>query len=1038
MMEHASHTSRIPPDAAHQPDVDSDSIDFGTLARTLWSYRRVILLGTGAVLALYGLFLLSSLILRPVRQEGILAFRLPFSELEYPNRAKFSPDDIIAIPVLQEVFLTNQLERYGDFTTFRSGFLVAKSSAQLDMLASEYRARLAEPRLAAGDRARIELEFDNKRQLLLAEPAYALTFTRASRRTEMPRLLINKVLVDVLATWARQADERKGVLRANVVFFSRTALRKDFFGAEEPIIGADILRIRARRILESLATLGEVQGSAAARVGDAEDWLSLADAQGRVQDTLSVGIRPAITQMQAIGVMRSPQAVRSYFESRLQDAQAQRDEAARRVVAIRQSLSEYAAERSETRPQSGPGEESRTTGPRPQPGAALPAAPAGGAGAFFDSIVQLSTRRQDATYRQTMVTRLLRESDRLAEKELELQHYQSLAGAIGAPGARSVRELPPSLQLQLEQVIGQLEQAVDGVATVYRQLLERNLTSQTMLYSLTEPFVLTTRNGLSGVRTGLGTARVARRVRDAASSGVPDPRRLRGQGRGGAVSRAKRDLGKRLFRPSVILPLLVLAAIVAAYAWLPVERTGTIPLQLLFDGADRGRYPNGTPFSAQEIIEPPVLREVLRRLEMSGRGSFEAFSGGFFVTQSSLDLERVHDTYRALLDDANLSPVDRSRLESEYRSRLTSAAGEPELLLGFRQPPDFSELSPTEVERILNETLITWAEAAEKLKGALRFDINVVGPRLVERQATDNREFLVAVDSLRVPLVRMLTTIEDMERVPGFAGATLEKERLTIDDVRAEVNDLLELRVQPLLRQGVVGGYAHDAEAVLSYFRSRRQQVGESRQLAALRASSAQEALRDYATRPNAVAAGAPAAQGDGTTLIPQVNEAFLERLLQLSDGANDVQFRQRLTDQVVRSRLRLARFEREDAYYAQALTLVAGLRSGALRDVDAGYVRARAELSAALDAATRSAGLVNRLYEDVSRRSLGNAGEMYRRIRSFSFETRRAVGARRGGIAALTVLLGALALGRLLERWFSGAGWRRAPRRPAVPPAHA
>src|SRR5689334_9419514 len=45
---------------------------------------------------------------------------------------------------------------------------------------------------------------------------------------------------------------------------------------------------------------------------------------------------------------------------------------------------------------------------------------------------------------------------------------------------------------------------------------------------------------------------------------------------------------------------------------LPTERTASIQVRLLFDGAAESRYPNGTPFSPAEIVATPVLSEVYR------------------------------------------------------------------------------------------------------------------------------------------------------------------------------------------------------------------------------------------------------------------------------------------------------------------------------------------------------------------------------------------------------------------------------------------
>src|SRR5689334_2215869 len=44
----------------------------------------------------------------------------------------------------------------------------------------------------------------------------------------------------------------------------------------------------------------------------------------------------------------------------------------------------------------------------------------------------------------------------------------------------------------------------------------------------------------------------------------------------------------------------------------PTERLSSVPFRLLFDGAEKGEYPNGTLFSTSEIVAGPVLTEVFK------------------------------------------------------------------------------------------------------------------------------------------------------------------------------------------------------------------------------------------------------------------------------------------------------------------------------------------------------------------------------------------------------------------------------------------
>ena len=49
-----------------------------------------------------------------------------------------------------------------------------------------------------------------------------------------------------------------------------------------------------------------------------------------------------------------------------------------------------------------------------------------------------------------------------------------------------------------------------------------------------------------------------------------------------------------------------------AYVWYPNQKTAQIGFRLLFEGADKGEYPNGTPFGPSDITSTPILEQVYK------------------------------------------------------------------------------------------------------------------------------------------------------------------------------------------------------------------------------------------------------------------------------------------------------------------------------------------------------------------------------------------------------------------------------------------
>jgi hypothetical protein len=486
-------------------------------------------------------------------------------------------------------------------------------------------------------------------------------------------------------------------------------------------------------------------------------------------------------------------------------------------------------------------------------------------------------------------------------------------------------------------------------------------------------------------------------------------------------TRARRN---RLLDPLLWLPLLGLITVLTVYFVLPVEHVGVVGIRLLFDGADRGRYPNGIPFSDEEIISRPTLKRLYDG-GFADRGPFDAFASSFFVVRSTRDLQLVNQAYGAQLADTRLSPVDRARIESEYRARLESTGREPELLLGLRQPFADKPLSDDEMQALLDAALKEWVRAAEEVQGALRYDIDVVGGDVVERGGQVQREVLIRLDALRVALRRELQTIDRMATQPGFAGVVLPGDNLSTDGVRAEVTDLLELRVQPLMRLALTRGVRESQDEVVTYFDARLAHASRRRASLAQQVSGLREALQDYAGRAEAAVASGSGAARDGTTLMPQMSDDFLDKLFAAAGAANDLQFRQRLTDDIVELDLQLAQAGREEAYYQQLLAAVKGMPP---RGGD-GAGPLGGEIEAMEAAAAASARLTQRLYEEVSRLSLGAHQGFYQVSREFELRTNRSMSETRLALACLVAFLVCIIVAwglRHRQRWWTWASWRR------------
>ena len=94
-----------------------------------------------------------------------------------------------------------------------------------------------------------------------------------------------------------------------------------------------------------------------------------------------------------------------------------------------------------------------------------------------------------------------------------------------------------------------------------------------------------------------------------------------------------------------------------------------------FPSAKSGRYPNNSPFSINEILDPAILDVVYDQLDL---GKYEVdhnqFYGSFYIRPFVLAKSEIAERFRQQLADRRLSFVERERLEQQLKIQLAQAS----------------------------------------------------------------------------------------------------------------------------------------------------------------------------------------------------------------------------------------------------------------------------------------------------------------------------------------------------------------------------
>jgi hypothetical protein len=483
---------------------DDDTISLWPLVLRLWHYRMVIILASVVTVGVIGLALGWATLRAPTQQTARVGFRLMFQGAEkgqYPNGTPFGPSDITSTPILTDVYKANKLEPYGTFDAFKAAIFAQQSNRRLKSLEDEYRLKLADTKLDSYGRQRYEREFDVKSKGF-ASADFEMTFVQMSLFNEMPATLANKVLSDILISFAKDAGETKGVLKYGLSIPTRNMVPSNLIEEEDYIVAFDMLRDVVRKSRVAATALEAIPGANAVRVGPSR--LALTDIQSRLDNLLRFGIDPMIGFVRAVGVTKNATLTIQYLRNRLFTIRLGRDTAKRQVVVYEESLRNYVSQR--------PGASSDGAGITGRANAL------GGAGntstvipqlgdSFFDRLIELGTKGDDTAFRQAMVKDATAAGMKLVDFEAEQTYYEDLLKAFeGAPkatDAASSKQFFDVFQVRYPRTLKELLTAIDDVNLLYDTLSQHNLNPVTSLITITNPPAVTTQSTLPAARMRL-------------------------------------------------------------------------------------------------------------------------------------------------------------------------------------------------------------------------------------------------------------------------------------------------------------------------------------------------------------------------------------------------------------------------------------------------------------------------------------------------------------------------------------------------------
>lgn len=450
----------------------------------------------------------------------------------------------------------------------------------------------------------------------------------------------------------------------------------------------------------------------------------------------------------------------------------------------------------------------------------------------------------------------------------------------------------------------------------------------------------------------------------------------------------RRSIGLIALGMAAVYVVVALGALFRA----PSEHLSSVRFRLLFDGAERGQYPNDTPFSPNEIVSPPVISEVFRVNELQRFGEYKDWKDALFVQQSSPALDLLTYEYQSRLADSRLTPVDRARIEEEFRSKR-DAMSDPSFTLTLRRSQRFARLPADLSEKILNDTLKIWAEQAELRKGVLKYQAPILSSRIVTKESLESLDYMVAADRLRSQLMRIMRSVDEMSKLPGAMTLRTAKDDVTLPELRARLDDVLRFELEPLIGLIRSEGLTKDPRALNVYASSIAFQLQLDKAEAEGRARAVKQALADYASQTSSGGGGTASRDSASGGVTPQLSESFLTKLQEMSvlNQKGELEYRRRLTDQAIVETRTASSYEREMSYYDELAKGLRGMRPAASAP-PALLETVKQRMNGAFASVDKATNQLTALYQEISAQNLNPAARLFALTGPFTHVTRRSL----------------------------------------------
>tara|TARA_R110002072_G_scaffold31735_2_gene97486 strand:- start:1435 stop:2982 length:1548 start_codon:yes stop_codon:yes gene_type:complete len=397
-------------------------------------------------------------------------------------------------------------------------------------------------------------------------------------------------------------------------------------------------------------------------------------------------------------------------------------------------------------------------------------------------------------------------------------------------------------------------------------------------------------------------------------------------------------------------------------------------INLIFNGASERSYPNGSPFTINDVISPVVLHSVYENNGLSDFIGLRSFVSSFSVRPYTPDRNLILAKYTDLLESKNLSIAEIDQLQKGLNDELSRASVDA-VTITF-SGKGLETIPKILVEKVMRDVPGEWARHMIEEVGVGEFREAIYTSGVLDESVISNMDYLIAFEMLLDRLELLQRNILVIKELPNGLVVADEESGLSLPDLEKAVFDVKRYRVAPLINPVRSLGIAKNPELVQLYFENELIELKRGLEVHSAKRKNISEAYSNYLQSGSGQQGSSASTMNSVTT---QIEPEFFDKIVELTNSGADIIYRQELNTLFLETSDKMSEAEAEIARIEQILSSMKGQNTSTqiLRESYSSQVNE--QLPSIIEQLSNYFRVSERLYKKLSAENLGSARDMFR-----------------------------------------------------------